>query len=511
MHYCRAVGNLRFRRSSFRFPLIVYQKNGMLSSFIRTPEDIRRNMNIPSNQDTIAAIATARGESAIAIVRLSGPEAYPIADRTFACRPPKLSQRPPRTFVLGRLFERGAEGGGLRDTAAIDEAIALLFRAPHSFTRQDVIEFQCHGGEIAAQRVYRTLLAEGARPAEPGEFTRRAFLSGRLDLIRAEAVIDLIKAQTIRAAKTAAEQLSGSLSISVEDIYNNIMTGLAEIEARLDFPDDEMPPLEDEHWQPSLASAADATAALLSTWDQGRLLRQGAVVVIAGCVNAGKSTLLNALLGQDRAIVSSQPGTTRDSIEEGFQLHGIPIRLVDTAGYRQTACSIEKSGMERSDSLRRTADALLYVIDASEPLQDLDLCNLEEAPPDRTILVFNKIDLGIRIQRKNYPGFPAVFTNLGSSGMGAEPVKKILRRVLGGDKELNSMPLLIGERHRNLLQEVYRAVGESVSLLREDGEEHYVTAAVVLREALSNLDECLGRSFSTELLDTVFSRFCIGK
>ncbi len=468
-------------------------------------------MNIPSNQDTIAAIATARGESAIAIVRLSGPEAYAIADRVFDCRSPKPSQRPPRTFVLGRILECGAVAEAPRDAAWIDEAIALLFRAPHSFTRQDVIEFQCHGGNMAAQRVYRALLARGARPAEPGEFTRRAFLNGRIDLIRAEAVIDLIKAQTIRAARTATEQLRGNLSNSIEGIYTDVLHGLAEIEARLDFPDDEMPPLEEADWRTSLAGASDATAALLSTWDQGRMVRQGAVVVIAGCVNAGKSTLLNTLLGQDRAIVSSQPGTTRDSIEEGFQLHGIPIRLVDTAGYRRTACSIEKSGMERSDGLRRAADALLYVIDASEPLRDLDRCNLAEAPRGRTILVFNKIDLGIRTQRINYPDFPAVFTNLGASGSGAETVKKSLCRLFGGDTELNSAPLLIAERHRILLRDAQRAIAESVSLLREGAEENYVTAAVTLREALSNLDACLGRTYDHELLDTVFAKFCIGK
>ncbi len=466
-------------------------------------------MNIPSNQDTIAAIATGAGEAAIAIVRLSGPESFAIADRIFECQPPKPSQRPPRTFVFGHVLDQdalSANGAASR----IDEALLLFFRAPNSFTRQDVVEFQCHGGNIAAQRIYRTLLAQGARPAAPGEFTRRAFLNGRIDLVKAEAVIDMIKAQTQRAATVALEQLAGSLSRSIEDIYANIMSVLAELEARLDFPDDDLPPFEKKHWQPALSHSVATIEKLLSTWDQGRRVRHGAVVVIAGCVNAGKSTLLNALLGQERAIVSSQPGTTRDSIEEGFELNGIPIRLVDTAGYRQTGCGIEKQGMARSDHLRRSADALIYVIDASEPLRELDCLNLAEAPLERTALVFNKIDLGIRVNRADYPSVPDVFTNLTVPDEGAEPVKKIIADLLDCQSDVAAGTTLIGERHRDLLNRTYISLDEAKSLLAMD-EASQVPAAIVLREALSYLDECLGRTFNDTLLDTVFSKFCIGK
>ncbi len=466
-------------------------------------------MNVPSNQDTIAAIATAAGESAIAIVRLSGPESFTIADRIFACRAPKPSQRPPRTFIFGHVMDHdslGANGNPRR----IDEALLLLFQAPHSFTCQDVVEFQCHGGMMSAQRIYRTLLAQGARPAEPGEFTRRAFLNGRIDLIKAEAVIDMINAQTQRAATVAAEQLDGCLSQAMEELYDNIMLVLAEIEARLDFPEDDMPPLEEEHWRPVLSRTIETLEKLLATWDQGRRVRHGAVVVIAGCVNAGKSTLLNSLLGRERAIVSAQPGTTRDSIEEGFVLNGIPIRLMDTAGYRQTGCGIEKEGMARSDHLRRTADALLYVIDASEPLRERDRRNLAEAPLDRTALVFTKIDLGIRIEQTDYPELPAVFTNLTAPAERAESVKNLLAGILAcGAENLEGTPL-IAERHRNLLQRSLLCIREAACLLELDEGSH-VPATIVLRDALSCLDECLGKTFSDTLLDTVFSKFCIGK
>ncbi len=467
-------------------------------------------MSIPSNHDTIAAVATAAGEAAIAIVRLSGPEALAIADQVLVCRGPKPSQRTPRTFMLGHVLDSGEAVSAAVPNRWIDEVIMLIFRAPNSFTRQHVVEFQCHGGIIAARRIYRALLDHGARPALPGEFTRRAFLNGRIDLVKAEAVMDLIQAQTLRAARVAADQLSGSLSDSLNAIYDNIIAVLAEVEVRLDFAEDDFPSAA-AVWRPGLSQALQAVESLLSTWDQGRLVRQGAVIVIAGCANVGKSTLMNALLGSERAIVSPFPGTTRDSIEEGLQLNGIHVRLVDTAGYRPTQCSIEKAGIARTDSLLRRADGVLYLIDASLPVQALDIQNLAAIAPTRTLLVANKIDIARCVRRSDYPDVPMVFTSLTAPGEeGVEPIKREIARIFLETSEVTEASVLIGERHRDILQCTRRALQEAEPLLAE-GEGGYVSAAVVLREALAALDECLGKTFNNALLDAIFSRFCIGK
>lgn len=463
---------------------------------------------MPSNNDTIVAIATAPGEAAIAIVRLSGPEAFAIADRVTECGSIKPSQRSHRSFFLARII--GDSETDSNPNGFIDQAIMLLFRAPRSFTCQDVIEFQCHGGSLAARRIYRLLLAQGARPALPGEFTRRAFLNGRIDLVKAEAVADLIRARTLRAAEVATEQLNGSLSLMFESIYENILSVLAELEARLDFPEETMLDLEEQLWRPAMQQAITMIERLMETWEQGRLVRDGALVVIAGATNVGKSTLLNALAEQDRAIVSPNPGTTRDSIEIEMQLNGIPICLTDTAGYRQTDCRIEQDGIERTDRLRRAADVLIYVIDAYTPDQAFDWQNLSEADPARTLLVFNKIDLGQTIDSGLYDFDKKVFTSLTTSDRGIPEIKQALVELLHSGSTANVSPVLISERHRELLRSALTALHEAESLLIAT-EDCQVLAAVCLRDGLGVLDECLGRKFDNALLDRVFSKFCIGK
>ena len=337
--------------------------------------------------DTIAAIATPPGEGGVGIIRISGPDVWNIADSVFSAMDEvPVSSREHGTFTYGRIV--GTDG------TEIDTGLALIMRAPKSYTCEDVVEVQAHGGSVGLRRILRCILEAGARMAEPGELTRRAFLNGRIDLVQAEGIFDLIRARSDRAAAAALEQMEGRLSRQFNSVYDAFLEVAANLETTLDFVEDELP---DDVFS-GIAGLLDHTFEnldrLLDTWDEGRLLREGARVVILGRPNAGKSTLLNALLGFDRAIVSSTPGTTRDTIEEGFVLHGIPLRIIDTAGLRETDCEIEAEGIRRAEAHGEEAHLAIYLIDASRPLHEEDRIRLEKLVPARSVVVLNKTDLG---------------------------------------------------------------------------------------------------------------------
>jgi tRNA modification GTPase len=316
-----------------------------------------------STTDTIAAIATPPGQGGVGIVRVSGSKVWKIADQIF-----RSSETPSKakggTFLHGKVIAA--------DGTEIDEALCLIFRAPKSYTGEDTIEIQGHGGPVVLKKILRRCLDAGARMAEPGEFTKRAFLNGKMDLVQAEAVADLIHAQSDRAAKAALEQLEGGLSRQFNALYDGLMETAADIETTLDFVEDELP----EDVFPSLGKKLDESFQglenLLATWDEGRLLREGARVVVMGRPNAGKSTLFNALLGSDRAIVTELPGTTRDVIEETLVLDGVPLRVLDTAGLRETECLIEQEGIRRARAHSAAADIAVYLIDSSLPFSKED-------------------------------------------------------------------------------------------------------------------------------------------
>ncbi len=451
-------------------------------------------------EDTIAAIATASGPGAISIVRLSGPASLAIADRLFQCAKPVPSERPGGSFVYGRIM--GPDG-------LIDEGLLLVFKAPRSYTREDVVEIQCHGGRESVRRILRLALDLGARPAEPGEFTRRAFLNGRLDLVQAEAVMDLITAQSDRAASSAVEQLAGRLSGSLESIYDLVIQAAADLEVSLDFPEEDFPEEVIDHAQARVRSALEQADTLLKTWEEGHRLRDGALVVITGRPNAGKSTLLNALLQRNRAIVSPIPGTTRDTIEESFVLNGIPLRLVDTAGLRTTDCSIEQEGIARTRQVMASADLRIHVIDASLPFSDDDQVSLKESNPHKTLVFLNKSDLKTAVTGCHFSGYTVLSGSL-IRPESIQPVTDAMAAML--DKTSAWTPhATLSERHRNLLLQARSGMSEALQRMDRTHPEGLVPAATHLREAAVNVGQITGKSFYQDMLDQIFARFCIGK
>lgn len=461
-------------------------------------------MALSHPSDTIAAIATAPGEGAIAIVRLSGPETYALADRFFRASPPRPSARAPGTFAHGQIVDP-ASG------EVLDDALLLIFRAPHSYTGEDSVEIQCHGGSQAARRILDALLAAGARQADPGEFTKRAFLNGKIDLTQAEAVLDLIHARSERAARLATAQLEDALGLRIRALYDSLLTVSADIEAMLDFPDDELPQSVPKDIFGRLEAISSEIQALLDTWHEGHILRDGARIVIAGAPNVGKSTLLNLLAGRDRAIVSPHPGTTRDTIEESVTLLGYPLQLVDTAGLRDAPCEIEQEGIRRTHRALSEADLCICLVDASQPLSTEEKSFLSAHDPEKVLVLLNKVDLGQKIRPENLPGLDCLPVSLQKSPPTTEIFKIIIQKVLqkpsGGDQET----FAISERHRNALLIALDEVILSINRLKSGLESDFLPAATHSRTALDQIGYIFGKNCTEEMLDVLFSRFCVGK
>jgi tRNA modification GTPase len=451
--------------------------------------------------DTIAAIATAVGEGGIAVVRLSGPRALAIADASFT-PVGKTSQlpsaAPTHTLHFGKI---------VRQEKIIDEVMLAVMRAPRSFTREDTVEITCHGGLLPAKLVLETVLENGARLAAPGEFTRRAFLNGRIDLTQAEAVADLIHSRTELALAAANEQLAGKLSERINLLRDDLMKTLAHIEAHIDFPDEDIAPDTRETLLGRLQSALAFIDELLRTANEGRILRRGIRAAIIGRPNVGKSSLLNQLLGQDRAIVSAIPGTTRDTIEETANIRGIPVVFIDTAGLRDAGDEIEVEGIRRSRSALAGAELILHVLDAGEPLAPSDETLLAEFAQKKRIIVRNKIDLAARLR------LPEEIPSVGVcclSGKGIEELKDAIKeKVWAGEIEAGMWQVMINARHQDALQRAREALARTSAALREGlGLE---LAALDLRIATNAVGEIVGKTATDDLLDAIFSQFCIGK
>jgi tRNA modification GTPase len=449
----------------------------------------------PFPGDTIAAVSTAFGEGAIAVLRMSGSGAVEIAGRIFRSRV-AVRDLPARVQQLGKIVD-GSE--------VLDEALFSVHRAPASYTGEDLVEIHCHGGILVTRRILDLLLAHGARCAEPGEFTQRAFLNGKMDLTQAEAVMDLIRAQTDLALRAAAEQLEGRLGRHITALRESLIGVLAHVEAHIDFPDEDIDPATGAALQGRVDAIREEIARLLRTADQGQILREGLRTVIYGEPNAGKSSLLNRLLGYERAIVSHLPGTTRDTLEEVVNIRGIPVRLIDTAGLRATEDVIEVAGIERTRQAIARAGLVLHIADASQPPGPT---GLGETPSStRTLLILNKCDLGIhpawqedqsgiRISCKTGEGFDSL-------------TEAIFQAAMEGSGSADDFLIAINARHQACLKSAAAYLEAAHRALETALSPEFV--AVELRAALGAVGEVAGRLDAEELLGEIFSTFCIGK
>ena len=445
-----------------------------------------------AHRTTIAAIATPAGTGAVSMIRVSGPDAIAIADRITGG---KASSVMPRTARHCKIFDGGE---------SIDDGLMTVFRAPNSFTGEDSVEFTGHGGMLVTREVLGSFLRAGATAAGPGEFTQRAFLNGKLDLTQAEGVMDLISAQTRLSLRAARSQLEGTLGRRTTEARDQLLETLAHLEAWIDFPEEDIDPQTGAMFRERIESVLSTVQSLLATADQGRVLREGVRTVIFGEPNVGKSSLLNRLLGFERAIVSDIAGTTRDTIEEIINLHGLPIRLVDTAGVRESTDRIEAEGIQRTVRQIESADLLLEVSDGSQPKPERGILPHTEA---KHLHILNKTDLG---EHPSWTDTAAVRLSC-STGAGFDDLSEAIRETLHfTDADWGEHAIAINARHQASLIAARTALAAALELL-EDTSNDVELAAIDLREALDALGEIPGKVDTEDLLGVIFSSFCIGK
>jgi tRNA modification GTPase len=469
--------------------------------------------------DTIAAIATPLGEGGLAVVRLSGPQALAIADKSFlpvGKNSLKPSAATTHTIHYGKIVRQGR---------SVDEVLLAVLRAPRTFTCEDTVEITCHGGLLPAKLVLDTLLENGARLAEPGEFTRRAFLNGRIDLAQAEAVADLIHSRTELALAAANEQLAGKLSQRINTLRDEMMQTLAHVDAHIDFPDEDISPDTKEQLLQRLEHGVAFMDELLRTANEGQILRRGIRAAIVGRPNAGKSSLLNQLLGHNRAIVSPIPGTTRDTIEETANIRGLPVMFIDTAGLREARDEIEQEGVRRSHESLARAEFILHVLDASEPLTPADEKYFAGFAGKKRILVVNKIDLPrkLKLPEKvgravpcaprrpgDWPPYQSIVEVCCLSGQGIEALKDAIKELVwSGEIKAEMLQVMINSRHQDALARARAATQRTLDVLRAG--ETLELAAGEVRIAVNAVGEIVGKTTTEDLLDSIFSQFCIGK
>jgi len=458
--------------------------------------------------ETISAIATAPGAGGIGIVRISGEKALAVAEAVFRSRSGRS---------LGELDSyRAAYGKLLRpDGSVIDEAIALVMRGPHSYTTEDVVELQCHGGSLPLRETLSATYAAGARPAEPGEFTKRAFLGGRLDLSQAQAVMDVINAKTGRALKEAQGHLSGRFSGPLKEARQELLAAIAHIEATIDFPEEGVDEVVAGEIRVQVEKIRAGFGGLLAAASTGRILREGLVTAIVGKPNVGKSSLLNALLQEERAIVTDIPGTTRDAIEEYADINGVPLRIIDTAGIRQTLDRVEQIGVERAKDYIGKARLVLALFDGSRPLEGEDEALLELLPLERTMALLTKQDLPPVLTAEKLtarlPGCPVLSLSLrrGEARGMEQLTKAITDFVYGSADPTGEQTFLRDEREADLLRRADAHLAQALGTI--DSGLGLDFLSIDLRSAWETLGELTGESIGDDIVDKIFSTFCIGK
>lgn len=465
--------------------------------------------------DTITAISTPLGEGGIGIVRLSGKDAVTIVDKLFSSpRERKLEESASHSLIHG--FITNPPTG-----ARIDEVLVVVMRAPKTYTREDVVEINCHGGILPLRKVLELVLKNGARLAEPGEFTKRAFLNGRIDLAQAEAVMDIIRAKTEESGRVAVEQLSGGLSEKITGFRNRITSVCAHIEAHIDFPEEEIERASLEGMLTDIQGIRDGLIELSKSFEEGRFFREGLKVAIVGRPNVGKSSLLNTLLKRDRAIVTETAGTTRDVLEEYLTIKGLPVRIMDTAGIRETHEMAEREGVLRSLSAIENADIVIAVIDGSAPIKGEDKAVLEKVTDKRSIIAINKSDLPAAqpYLETALRAYSEDTVNLSAkTGSGLDSLKdKILtlsmtrtyKTQAGSPFDESPGVIVTNVRHKIAIDASVASLNNGAATLREGMPLEIV--AVEMRDALDRLGEIVGTITTEDILDRIFSEFCIGK
>ena len=469
-----------------------------------------RNLNL---SDTIAAVATSIGESGIGIVRMSGKDALKIADKIFLSKDKrKPSEFKTYTTHYGWIVEAGNLKLKTQNRNIIDEVILTVMRAPKSYTKEDVVEINCHGGIVALRAVLDLVLINGARLAKPGEFTERAFLNGRIDLAQAEAVLDIIRAKTDSALKIGIEQLKGALSRQISKIRAGLLDVLSLLEANIDFPEEEIGAVDYKRIQQRLNKIDAQMISILEAAKYGRILREGIHVVICGKPNVGKSSLLNALLKQERSIVTPFAGTTRDTIEEIIDIKGIPIRIVDTAGIIEPRDLVEKKAVLRSKKYIDLADMVILLFDGSKKLDKNDSILIKKLKNKNTIAVVNKIDLKQKIEKNGLSKiFADVITISAKKAKNITALEEAIAAVVYKGQIISSESIILSNlRHIESLRRAQKLVAEAANSM-DNSQLSIEFIAQNIKDALFSLDELLGKKFSEELLDKIFDDFCIGK
>lgn len=451
---------------------------------------------------TIAAISTAQGEGGIGVIRISGEEAVKIADKVFKCAGNKR--------ISDLKGYQASFGYVMKNSEKIDEAVALVFKAPNSYTGEDVVEISCHGGLFITKEVLRTVFEAGASPAQAGEFTKRAFLNGKIDLTEAESVMDIIKAKSQTAARAALFTKDGALSRKINTIKDDLVNKAAHLSAWADYPEEDIPEITEDSLNSSLDKAVFMLEDLLSSYDMGQTIKEGIDTVIAGRPNVGKSTLMNLLTGSDKSIVTEIPGTTRDIIEETVVLGNVILRLSDTAGLRDTDNTVEKIGVEKAKKRLQNCGLVLAVFDSSQPLNDDDRELIETVKDIPCVAIINKSDLDksidtdyIESKIKN-----TVYVSA-SSGKGLRELVSIIEKIAGTSSFNPSQGILSNERQRDAAFQALSAVKDAKNALNMGMTFDAVT--VSLEEAISSLLELTGERASDEIVDKVFHNFCVGK
>ena len=455
--------------------------------------------------DTIAAIATPLGEGGVGVVRVSGPDSLSIMKTIYRECPDEVI---PRHVYYGHAVDN--EG------TVIDDMVSIYMKAPHTFTGDDVVEFQAHGSNISLRLILRSAIVAGARLADPGEFTKNAFLNGRLDLSQAEAVIDLIKARGEKSLSIASDQLNGNLGQEIVDIRNNIKDVLAQMAVNIDFPDEDIEQVSYDEFLAELMKQQGRLGNLIKSAEFGKLAREGIKLALVGRTNVGKSSLMNGLLGEDRAIVTNIPGTTRDTIEESATIGGYPIVIVDTAGIRDTDDLIEQIGIEKSKNEINIADLVIMVIDGSRDLEDEDFEIAYHIEGKKVLLVVNKEDLGINIPKREIEKIKSILScnsilyttvkTIEGIGKVRDAIEDIFAE---GFFKSEGGNIVTNERHKDALVRASESLVQGIELL--DMHEPLEIVEIEVHDAFQILGEIIGETASEEILDTVFSKFCLGK